>query len=163
MLQQLLDKDGRPYQLSISETDSHIFLKLHHHQLLVGEAKCVWESDQTLLLGDIAIANAVIPQPADDFSVLISTLPGGQPKPINYRRRGLGSALLKSLIHHARSRSAQHLYGNVFEQDVQNNPKLLHWYEKHGFEIREVPEADREDIVAHIHLDLDSLPVTRVD
>ncbi len=157
MLQQLFAKDGRPYQLSILETDSHIFLKLHHHQLLVGEAKCVWEAAQTLLLGDIAIANAVIPQPTDDFSVLISTLPGGQPKPINYRRRGLGSALLKSLIHHALTRNAQQLYGNVFEQDVQNNPKLLHWYQKHGFEIREIPVGDREDIVAHIHLDLNPL------
>ena len=154
MLQQLFDKDGRPYQLSILETDSHIFLKLRHHQLFVGEAKCVWESAQTLLLGDIAIANAVIPQPTDDFSALISTLPGGQPKPVNYRRRGLGSALLKSLIHHARTKNAQQLYGNVFEQDVQNNPKLLYWYQKHGFEIREIPEGDREDVVANIHLDL---------
>lgn len=154
MLQQVLDKDGRTYQLSVLETDSHIFLKLHHHQLLVGEAKCLWESPQVLLLGDIAIANAVIPPPLDEVSALISTLPGGQPKPINYRRRGLGSALLRCLINHARARNAQHLYGNVFEQDIQNNPKLLQWYQANGFEIREVPEGDREDIVAHIHLDL---------
>ncbi len=159
MLQQLLDKDGRAYQLSILETDSHIFLKLHYHHLLVGEAKCVWESPQTLLLGDIAIANAVIPPPHDEFSALISTLPGGQPKPVNYRRRGLGSALLRCLIAHAHARQAQHLYGNVFEQDVQNNSKLLQWYQKHGFEIREIPEGDREDIVAHIHLDLHPAPL----
>jgi hypothetical protein len=61
------------------------------------------------------------------------------------------------LINHVRTKNAQQLYGNVFEQDVQNNPKLLHWYQKHGFEIREIPEGDREDVVANIHLDLNPL------
>ncbi len=154
MLQSLLDKKGRRYALSIVEGDPLLVMQLHDQQRLVGEAKCLRASPNTLLLKDIAIANEVIPHPSHAWVRFLHRIPGWQPQPINYRGLGLGSALIRYLIHYARIERFQSLQGQVFQADLENNTKLLQWYQNHGFEIIGVDLADNPDVVARLHLRL---------
>jgi hypothetical protein len=58
------------------------------------------------------------------------------------------------LINHAHKSGVQTLYGNVYRQDLENNPKLLHWYQKHGFEVKSLPEGSKPDIAALVCLNV---------
>jgi ribosomal protein S18 acetylase RimI-like enzyme len=52
----------------------------------------------------------------------------------NYRHQGLGTKLLSLLIEHATERKVQRLYGSVMKADIDKTPRLVEWYEKHGFQ-----------------------------
>jgi hypothetical protein len=151
---QVIDRDGHRYTLSILKDDVRLFLRLYDRETLVGEAKCIQESSDRFLLGDIAIANEVIRPLNHRWTIGFSKLLGYQPRLINYRVKGLGSALLTFLIDYARQAGVCHLYGKVMQQDVENNPKLIQWYQKHGFTTRDPAPDDDEDILTWIHLDL---------
>ncbi|NER84208.1 MAG: GNAT family N-acetyltransferase [Leptolyngbya sp. SIO1D8] len=152
MPRSLLDKKGRRYTLSIVESDPLLVMQLHHQQLLVGEAKCLRASSSILLLKDIAIANEAIPKPNHDWVRLLQQILGWRPQTINYRGLGLGSALIRYLIHYAREERFQSLKGQVFRADLENNTKLLQWYQNHGFEIIRVDLTNNPDVVARLHL-----------
>jgi len=152
MHQQTFDREGHRYTISILEGDLLLSIRLHDLQTIVGEAKCVRESPKTLLLKDISIANTVMLTPSNSWAALLSKLPGYQPKLISYRSKGLGSVLLSCLIEHARVTGVRYLYGKVMRQDLENMPKLLQWYKKHGFEIKQPTLEDDSDITAWVHL-----------
>ncbi len=154
MYPKISDREGHSYDISISESDPLLLFRLYDRQTLVGEAKFVRESTETVLLGDIAIANEVILTPSNYWVAQFRKISGYKPEPINYRGKGLGSALIKFLIHHAHTLGIRHIYGKVAQQDLENNPKLLQWYQDHGF-AAELPESkDDPDIIAWIHLNL---------
>ena len=148
----LRDRQGQSYRLSLSVKGDRSHFQLYWRQTLVGEARCLRESPERMAIGDIAIANEVIPPPANLLMRGFRQLPGCQHPPVNYRGRGLGTALLRSMIEHSRQVGAKELCGEVFEQDVQNCPVLLSWYERQGFE-RQEPQGELEvDVVALICL-----------
>ncbi len=148
------DRAGRCYRMAVSVEGPISRFKLYERSTLVGEAKCVRESPQRMALGDIAIANEAIPTPTNVLMRYVRQLPGLQHHPVNYRGRGLGTALLNRLIDHTRAAGAEELWGEVFQQDIQNSPELLDWYQRLGFE-RRPPEGDVEvDVVALICLAL---------
>lgn len=68
----------------------------------------------------------------------------------DYRRRGLGTELLKLVIEIAREKNVACIQGIVTRQGIAENPKLLEWYEEHGFEVIPVaaPGANTSDAVA---------------
>jgi hypothetical protein len=165
--QQVFDRAGRPYEMFVvldgpisrfrlyEGLDKDQNERQNERQILVGEAKCVRQSQTRWELGDIAIANAVIPIPVSPIPASPIPIHGlSHPTPVNYRGRGLGTVLLKCLVEHARSQGAQELWGEVFQQDIENDPKLLNWYQTFGFE-RHPPSGDvAEDVVALICLTL---------
>ena len=161
MPQQIFDRKGRRYISSIVEIDSRLLIQLHNQQMVVGEIKCLRESQATLMLKDIAIANEANPRPTNFWMKLLHKLPGYQPKPINYRYQGLGSALLSCLIQYAHENDIQFLHGEVFRPDLENNPKLLQWYQKRGFEIKQPSLDDNPDIVAKLHMHIAASPVKK--
>lgn len=152
--QVICDRAGRCYRVDISVEGPISRFKLYERSTLVGEAKCVRESPQRMTLGDIAIANEAIPTPANALMRSLRQLPGLQPSPVNYRGRGLGTALLKHLIDHTRASGAQELWGEVFQQDIQNSPELLNWYQQLGFESRAPQDNVEVDVVALICFEL---------
>lgn len=154
MPQPIFDRQGRCYISSIVEVDSRLLIQLHNQQMVVGEVKCVREAQATLMLKDIAIANEASPKPMNIWIKILHKIPGYQPKLINYRHQGLGSALIKCLIQYARDNGVLFLYGEVFRPDLENNPNLLQWYQKRGFEIKQPSLYDNPDIVAKLHMDI---------
>ena len=152
MSQQIFDHEGRSYDLSISQEGVLLLIQVCDRQILIGEAKCARESPDTLLLRDIAIANEVILPPAHPQATPRPRR--SRPRPINYRQKGIGSALLSFLINQARADGVKHLYGKVMQQDLENNPKLLQWYQNHGFRPQDPAPDDECDILAWVHLAL---------
>jgi hypothetical protein len=134
----ILDKAGRPYALSYSSQGSWDLIQLYDGQYLVGEAKLESTSTKTFtafLIKDIAIANQAKP-----------------PAPYtNYRNKGLGSALLTWLSLHVQAQGAQALTGDVYQQDIENTPHLLDWYQKQGFAIQPPRPNMGPDVIAQIY------------
>ena len=154
MSQQIFDIKGRRYVYSIVENDSRLLIQLHSQHMVVGEVKCLRESQAILMLKDIAIANQANPTPMNVWMKIRCRIPGCQPKPINYRHQGLGSALINCLIQYARENGIYFLHGEVFRPDLENNPKLIRWYQKRGFEIKQPSPYDNPDIIAKLHMDI---------
>lgn len=152
MEQQIVDRNDRKYLLSITKHDASLYFKLYSQHILVGEVRGVRESDETLLLADIAIANEVVPMPKTSWIFRLGTRFGYLPKPISYRKQGLGSALLKAFVDYASQNGIRHIYGKVMKQDLENNPKLLEWYQRYGFETRSPASTDEIDILVWIDL-----------
>jgi hypothetical protein len=156
MPQQIFDRDGRCYKLSIVEGEALTCLQLHNQEILVGEAKCVRQSGVRLWLGDIAIANEANPLPENFWQRLLQYIPGYRPRLVNYRGRGLGAILIKALIQYAREQGIRSLQGEVFRQDIENTPRLLDWYQRQGFELRTPDPTDKPDVVAILHMEIRS-------
>ena len=53
------------------------------------------------------------------------------------KHRGIGSQLLDMLITKARSEGIAVIYGSVTQDDIENTPYLLDWYQRHGFVLTE--------------------------
>jgi hypothetical protein len=149
MQQQICDKQGRSYTLAVLADEGQILFQLRDRTLLIGEARCVKETDHRLLLGDIAIANKAMLTPYHQTS--FKRLVRYRPQAISYRRKGLGSALLSFIIDYVRAEGGQYLYGKVMRQDVENNPKLIQWYQSHGFDLQVPLPEDEEDILFWIY------------
>lgn len=154
----IFDKDNKPYTLNVLDDSSSIVIKVYRFNTLIGEVKCFKESLETLYLRDIAIANDAIPNFKNIWVTPQKKIIREQLEPINYRGRGLGSALMSFLICYAAAHGFQALYGNVYQQDLENNPKLLQWYQRHGFQLRPVTPDAEPDIVSVVHLTIHSAP-----
>ncbi|MDJ0703767.1 MAG: GNAT family N-acetyltransferase [Leptolyngbyaceae cyanobacterium MO_188.B28] len=154
MSQQIFDKKGRRYLSTIVEVDSQLLINLYNQHMVVGQVRCIRESSAALMLKDIAIANEVNLAPMNIWFKILHKIPGWRSKPINYRRQGLGSALIRRLIQYARENGIEFLHGEVFRPDLENNPNLLQWYQKRGFEIKQPTPYDNPDIIAKLHMHL---------
>jgi hypothetical protein len=104
------------------------------------------------MIGDIIIHSDVIHAPPHLGAVLLRLLV--ELKPIDYRRRGLGTHLLKFAIKKARQRGIKRIYGFLTQEDINNNPNLVKWYKKHGFEILLPSQENIENAVFGISLNL---------
>jgi ribosomal protein S18 acetylase RimI-like enzyme len=67
-----------------------------------------------------------------DFGILIAPA---------FRGMGLGSVLLRALIAQARNRSVSLIEGFVRRSDLDAQPHLLRWYERHGFMVMPSPSV----------------------
>ncbi len=57
-------------------------------------------------------------------------------EPTNYRQKGLGTYLLKMIINWAKHKGVHKIIGAVTQEDINDNPNLINWYKKHGFQIK---------------------------
>ena len=149
----ICDRQGREYRLQVNgEEDSYFLAKLLHRNREVGRLQCVLSPPDRLMIGDIIIHSDVIHAPDHLGAALLRWLV--KPKPIDYRRRGLGTHLLQFAIKKARQRGIKRICGSLTQEDINNNPNLVKWYEKHGFEILPPSQENIENAVFGISLDL---------
>ncbi|MEG4490266.1 GNAT family N-acetyltransferase [Microcoleus sp. D3_18_C4] len=147
------DRQGREYRLQVNgDEDSYLIAKLLYRNSEVGRLHCVLSPPDKLMIGDILIRDDVIHAPEHLGAALLRWLV--EPKPIDYRRRGLGTHLLKFAIKKARQRGIKRIYGSLTQKDINNNPNLVKWYKKHGFEILPPSQENIENAVCGISLDL---------
>jgi ribosomal protein S18 acetylase RimI-like enzyme len=106
-----------------------------------------------LVIGDILIRDDVIHAPPHLGAALLRLLV--EPKPIDYRRRGLGTHLLQFAIKKARQRGIKRICSSLTQKDINNNPNLVKWYKKHGFEILSPSPENLQNTVFGISLDLE--------
>ncbi|MGB8690169.1 MAG: GNAT family N-acetyltransferase [Microcoleus sp.] len=149
----ILDREGREYRMKVYEDEDQYFIKLLYRNSEVGIIHCVLNPPGKLMIGDIIIRNDIIHTPPHLLAVLWRLLV--KPKPIDYRRIGLGTHLLQFAIARARQRGFKRIYGSLTQEDINNNPNLVKWYKKHGFQIL-LPSAENiETAVCGISMDLE--------
>jgi GNAT superfamily N-acetyltransferase len=149
----ICDSQDREYRLQVDpEEDSYFIAKLLYRNSEVGRLHCVLSPPDKLMIGDIIIHSDVIHAPPHLGAVLLRLLV--KPKPMDYRRRGLGTHLLKFAIKKARQRGIKRIYGSLTQEDINNNPNLVKWYKKHGFEILPPSQENIENAVFGISLNL---------
>ena len=138
----ITDNAGRVYEVIITQADFDGFdLYLFDQKTYVGWVKCAVEARDYLILSDIVVLNEVIDR-RNWLSRLLDRLLR-KPVPLtNYQQRGLGTQLLQLALTCARHKKVKTLSGWVRKKDVVQNPGLLRWYEKHGFEV--IPVAGEE-------------------
>ncbi len=84
------DRQGREYRLQVNgDEDSYFIAKLLYRNSEVGRLHCVLSPPDKLMIGDILIRDDVIHAPEHLGAALLRRLV--EPKPIDYRRRGLGT------------------------------------------------------------------------
>jgi ribosomal protein S18 acetylase RimI-like enzyme len=76
------------------------------------------------------------------------------PQSIDYRGRGLGTVLLRSLIAYSQGQGFQDIQGHVFQADLENTPYLLRWYQQQGFQLLAANEHDPPELVASLRMSL---------
>ncbi|NJN30882.1 MAG: GNAT family N-acetyltransferase [Synechococcales cyanobacterium RM1_1_8] len=153
-VQAIQDCQGKSYPLFLrSQGDRHC-LMIYDGAICVGQARYAWQGNGVLTLDDIAIANRV-PTVPNAWQRLQQRLFKTEPPAVSYRQRGLGKALLASILDQGQRLGATVLLGEVFQPDVDNNPDLLAWYQRRGFQATPpTPGEDSEDLLAKISLPL---------
>lgn len=147
------DSQDRKYRLQVDpEEDSYFIAKLLYRNNEVGKLHCVLSPPDNLMIGDIMIHSDVIHAPEHLGAALLRLLV--EPKPIDYRRRGLGTHLLQFAIKKARQRGIKRICGSLTQKDINNNPNLVKWYQKHGFEILPPSQENIENAVLGISMNL---------
>lgn len=148
------DRQGREYRLLVNgDGDSYLIAKLLYRNSEVGRLQCVLYPPDKLVIGDIIIHDDVIHAPPHLGAVLLRLLV--KPKPMDYRRMGLGTHLLQFAIKKARQWGIKQIYGSLTQEDINNNPNLVKWYEKHGFAILPPSAENIENTVCGISLNLE--------
>jgi len=150
----ILDREGREYRMKVAwDENSLIIIKLLYRNSEVGRLQCVLNPPGKLMIGDIIIRNDKIHTPPHLLAALWRLLV--KPKPIDYRQRGLGTHLLQFAIARARQRGFKRIYGSLTQEDINNNPNLVKWYKKHGFQILPPSAENIETAVCGISMDLE--------
>jgi GNAT superfamily N-acetyltransferase len=128
------DRQGREYRLQVDpDEDQYFTAKLLYRNSEVGRLQCVLYPPDKLVIGDILIRGDVIHAPEHLWADLLRLLV--EPKPIDYRHRGLGTHLLQFAVKKARQRGIKRICGSLTQEDINNNPNLVKWYQKYGFAI----------------------------
>lgn len=70
-----------------------------------------------------------------DLIFWIASFPPEKWRIRNYRKRGIGTAMIEFLASYARSKSAKRIEGEVKHHDFKNNPDLPEWYRRRGFAV----------------------------
>jgi len=148
------DKEGIQYRLEMEELGQHFKVWILDGNIQVGWATCILHADG-MDLTDIIILEEPMLFPRGLWRVVPYTL-YSRLKGKNYRRRGLGTELLKIVIEKARKKDVAYIRGYITNQGIADNPKLLEWYRKHGFTVTPVasPGPEMTDKVAWIQMDL---------
>ena len=132
-LEWIHDKAGRRYRLHISDSSGLWVLKVYDGRVLVAESKCVRRQDE-LLVGDLLVFDAA-KHPQTPLARALRLLTRRGPRSVNYRGRGLGTALLTFIIERAVAKGLSRLRGNLFPRDLRANPNLPGWYRGFGFAV----------------------------
>jgi len=126
------DKSGHQYRVHLSETPRW-YLKVWDGPVMVGYANCHVEP-QVLFVDDLRVDDKAL-RPASNIRHFMHHLLKRPDQPINYRRRGIGTALLKLIAGLAAERGFTAIEGSISKVDLDNNPNLPAWYRQRGFAV----------------------------
>jgi GNAT superfamily N-acetyltransferase len=128
------DGRGHQYQLRLFDDGIGWIMKVFDRGALAGHVNCLKQGGD-LFLADIYVeAKAMHPiSGLGLFKCWLGFNAQGQVE--NYRRRGLGSALLDFVVQRAHDYGFQRVTGKLLPGDLAGNPALPRWYERRGFHV----------------------------
>lgn len=142
---QIFDRQGLSYHLEILQSydqNNRLFsliinLYRDYRNCQVGYTYCMLNPSKDASLKDIEIfAHIPFHTISDQLYRLLNWF-----EPTNYQKRGLGTILLKEVINFAKACQVEKLHGSLTEQDISQNPSLIKWFKKYGFQL-EQPTSD---------------------
>lgn len=124
------DKRGRVLEFSQERVEKLVYFRLEFHRACAAYLNCRTE-DEVLLLTDMFVEDrCIVPEPS-----FWRRLFGHKTLEANFRRQGLGSQLLTTVIAYAKAKKLKRIEGHLAEKDLQPNPQLPRWYQKRGFTV----------------------------
>lgn len=132
MSQIITDKYGEEYPVSIA-ADEGFFEALVYGNGLVGLIRCQLRSHDEMVIGDLYICDAT-PVKERWWQTILRILLQRNPRVINYRQRGLGTALLKFTLNYAQRRGFKCVTGFIQSEETSVE-YLIGWYSKNGFAV----------------------------
>ncbi|NJL89740.1 MAG: GNAT family N-acetyltransferase [Coleofasciculaceae cyanobacterium SM2_1_6] len=147
-----IDRKRRKYYLQVNESTDFFTAKLLYRNSKIGEIKGAFNSPDEFLISDIYIQNNVIHKPSNLLIALWRLI--FKPKPIDYRQNGLGTYLLQTTLAIARQNGLKRIYGSLTQEDINNNPNLIRWYKKHGFQVLPPSVENLKNSIYGISMDL---------
>lgn len=130
----LFDKLRNQYAVSIDKSDSSFDALIIWKRTVIGRIQSVFIPSRVLVLGNIEIFD----DPIMPRNGLFSRHPFRRPH-MNFRQRGLGSAMLEFLIAEAEELGAVGISGFITPDDARKTPYLFDFYRHHGFTVTMVP------------------------
>jgi GNAT superfamily N-acetyltransferase len=151
----IYDRHGRQYGVNeIALSAGFIRFNIECLGKRVGYVNCHFESEDVLYLDDLRIEDRAI-RPSW-FSLILKSwavsLSPARWRTVNYRERGLGTAMIKFLENYARLHGAKRLEGRVKTHDLRNYPDLVNWYRRRGFAV--VMGGEKPAYIAKISLEI---------
>lgn len=99
----------------------------------VGKLTAVIQENNQVLLSDVEVEAAVMTRWFPFRRLIAKWWPSIGTT--NYRKRGIGTLLLQSLLTWCSENGFSEVFGTVVQKDLVNTPVLLAWYARHEFEI----------------------------
>jgi len=146
------DREGREYRLRVDGDSGLFIVKVLQQGCKIGNVQWVFHPPGQMCLGDLIIDDAVVHTPQNLAIALWQLV--FKPQPVDYRRRGLGTELLRFAIAQARRCGIGRIYGSLMQEDIASNPNLVDWYKKHGFHIVPPTSENVPGAVMGIYMDL---------
>jgi len=163
------DKLGQRYVIEVLEdNDQSFYIKIKNDDEYIGQLLCSFRPGNTMILEDLFIRNDL--EPAENWGTDRKNRPvssgyqvdirpydrhkiSGQ-MDMDYRNRGLGSALLELLKNLARERRIGTVYGSIVRKDLMRNRGLVRWYRDRGFNVTGPFEGCIKEAEAYIRFEV---------
>jgi hypothetical protein len=135
----LQDRFGQTYRLVVDRADDCWILRVIDGQRPAAYLYAWYVPGQVLRIHDFKVTDdLVVPEPL--LLQLLRRLLRLRPRTISYRRRGIGTALLATLVAYADAEGIPRLEGDIVERDRSQFPGLPDWYRARGFTVhRDTP------------------------
>jgi hypothetical protein len=134
----------------VEDSELSFYIKLKDRDTYIGQMLISFLPGEVMILEDLFIrSDTDAPEKwspgrktgrmATEYpSLKLSAGPQGRRRPsdaMNYRNRGLGSALIRTLFELAADRKGKVIFGSLIKEDIVINPRLLAWYMNRGFTV----------------------------
>ncbi len=127
IIHMIYDKWGNAYTVSGHLSSSSFISNV------CSETDCVGRINWLIKDGVLEIADLVIFELFDIKRWWVRVFPFLYNPPINYKGRGLGSAMLNFIIESAQAMGMSEIRGRITGDDLKETPHLVEFYRKHGF------------------------------
>jgi len=139
------DARGHQYQLHLFDDDMGWTMKVLDRGALAAHLNCI-KQGADLFLADIRVQARAM-HPIRGLGLVKCWLGlGAHGRVENYRRLGLGSALLAFVLQRARGCGFRRVTGNLFPKDLTENPMLPIWYQSRGFRVTMEPSQSAGEL-----------------
>jgi len=143
------DQLGRSYRVQVFENPGTWCLLVYDGDLPVGHANCVVKRD-VLNVDDLHVSTDAT-QPAHGLPLLFRNLFHHHAKGVNYRSRGLGTAMLRLLVTRASDHGFKVIEASFSPHDLAEDPGLPDWYLRQGFAIVPTGSYGQAKVQLQVH------------
>jgi GNAT superfamily N-acetyltransferase len=136
-------RHGRVLEFSQERHGHLVYFKLEFKKASAAYVNCRIEDD-VLVLVDLFVQDKCVVRERN----FLRRLFGHKTFEVDFRKQGIGSQLLATVIAYAKAKKLKRIEGSLEEKELVLNPRLAHWYQKRGFTVVETT----------VYLDLKSSP-----